>query len=169
MKNLFLSLAFFCALLCSMPAFAQQKGAGKQQKTEMRSAHMASILGLNDANTARFKTLYAKSTDEIRAARQKYSHIRPKKGEHLTDQQVKTNLERQFALSQSILDIRKKYYAEYTKFLTPRQIERLYELEKKNGEKLREMAGKRKGGGPKSQHKGQYKGGHKAPNGKGKK
>lgn len=158
MKNLLLSLAFFCALLCSMPAFAQQKGAGKQQKTEMRSAHMASILGLNDANTTRFRTLYTKSTDEIRAAQQKYSRIRPNKGERLTDQQVKTNLERQFALSQSILDIRKKYYAEYSKFLTPRQIERLYELEKKNAEKLREMAGKRGGGAHKGQYKGQQKG-----------
>lgn len=158
MKNLLLSLAFFCTFLCSVPSFAQQKGADKQQKTEMRSAHMASILGLNDANTARFKALYAKSTNEIRAARQKYSHIRVKKGERLTDQQVKTNLDRQFALSQSILDIRKKYYAEYSKFLTPRQIERLYELEKKNAEKLREMAGKRGGGAHKGPQKGPQKG-----------
>lgn len=161
MKNLLLSLAFFCAFLCSVPSFAQQKGAGKQQKSEMRSAHMATILDLNDANTTRFKTLYAKSTDEIRAARQKYSRIHAKKGERLTDQQVKTNLDRQFALSQSILDIRKKYYAEYCKFLTPRQIDRLYELEKKNAEKLREMAAKRGGGGSKGQHKGGQKGGKK--------
>lgn len=163
MKNLLFSLALFCALFCSVPAYAQKKGGDKAQKTEVRSAHMATILGLNAANTERFKTLYAKCSSEIHAAHQKYGRIRPKKGEHLTDQQVKTNLERQFSLSQSILDIRKKYYAEYSKFLTPRQIERLYELEKKDAEKLREMAQKRKGQGQKGQRKAPQKGG--APKG----
>lgn len=161
MKNLLLSLAFFCALICSVPSFAQQKGTGKQQKTEMRTAHIATILGLNDANAARFTTLYNRCSNEMHAAQKKYARTHPQKGQRLTDQQVKANIEKQFGLTQSILDIRKKYYAEFSKFLAPRQIERLYELEKKNGEKLREMAAKRGGGGSKGQHKGGQKGGQK--------
>lgn len=165
MKNILLALILFSALLCTPSAYAQKKGGGKTQKTEVRSAHMATILGLNDANSKRFKALYSKCAGEIHAAQQKYARIRPQKGQKLTDQQVKTNLDRHFALSQSILDIRKKYYAEFCKFLTPPQIERLYELEKKDGEKLREMARKRQGGASKGQkkdgQKGQKKGGAK--------
>ena len=33
--------------------------------------------------------------------------------------------------SQKILDLRKRYYLKYSKFLTPKQIERVYELERK--------------------------------------
>lgn len=150
MRHLLLTLMLLLAVPFASPAFAQKPGKGPAAaaKAEDRSQHMAAILALNDANTKRFVDLYAKYTAEIRAAQQKYRKIKPTKGgAPLTDQQVKTNTENQFALSQTILDIRKKYYHEYVKFLTARQIDRLYELEKKGAEHLREMARKRKGGG----------------------
>lgn len=148
MKHILLALMLLFAVPFTSPAFAQKPGKGNAAKAEDRSQHMAAILGLNDANTKRFVDLYAKYSAEVRAAQQKYRKIKPAKGgAPLTDQQVKTNTENQFALSQAILDIRKKYYQEYVKFLTARQIDRLYELEKKGAEHLREMARKRKGGG----------------------
>ncbi|EGF52450.1 hypothetical protein [Bacteroides fluxus] len=36
-----------------------------------------------------------------------------------------------FAHSQKILDLRKKYYLKYSKFLTPTQIEKVYVLERR--------------------------------------
>lgn len=148
MKHILLALMLLFAVPFTSPAFAQNPGKGNAAKTEERSHHMAAILGLNDANAKRFVDLYTKYTAEVRAAHQKYRKIKPTKGgAPLTDQQVKTNTENQFTLSQAILDIRKKYYHEYVKFLTARQIDTLYELEKKGGEHLREMARKRKGGG----------------------
>lgn len=166
MRHLLLTLMLLLAVPFAHPTFAQQQGKGNPQnaaaKAETRSQHMAAILGLNDANTKRFVDLYAKYSTEVHAAQQKYRKIKPaKSGAPLTDQQVKTNIENQFALSQSILDIRKKYYHEYVKFLTPRQIERLYELEKKGAEHLRDMARKHQGGGGKGKPAGK-------PQGKGK-
>lgn len=147
MKNittLLFSLAALLAATFASPAYAQQKGAYSEQKTEERSGHLVKILGIDDAHARQFVELYAKCAAEMRAAHQKYPKIQARKdrGAGLTDLQIKQNIENQFALSQTILDIRKKYYNEYLKVLTPRQINRLFELEKKDGDKLRELSGK---------------------------
>lgn len=145
MKHLLIILSLFIASFCTMPAMAQKAGKGSEQ----RVAHMVQILALDDATSASFTPLYSKYRQEMQAARQKHKRIKPtkKKGggtTPLTDEQVRKNIETSFALSQSILDIRKKYYKEFLKILSPRQIDRLYNLEKKDGEKLREMAKKHK-------------------------
>lgn len=49
---------------------------------------------------------------------------------------------------QKLLDLRKKYYNEYSKFLTQKQIDRIYQMEKKhkkpmNGKQRRPMNEKR--------------------------
>lgn len=149
MKHVIIFFAIFFASLVGMPAVAQKNGRPPQQKVEMRAAHLVAILGLSDSNSSRFINLYTQYTQEMRAARVKYAKIKPNKAKDqkpapLTDEQVKKNIENSFALSQTILDIRKKYYVEFLKVITPRQLERLYELEKKDGEHLREMAQKRK-------------------------
>lgn len=45
-------------------------------------------------------------------------------------------IQNRFDRSQKLLDIRKKYYDEYSKFLTQKQIERVYELEKQMMKRL---------------------------------
>lgn len=145
MKHFLLILTLLIASLGTTPAIAQKYHKGPEQ----RAAHMSQILGLDDATSVRFSALYEQYRQEMRATHQKYRRIKPAKKKdggpvRLTDEQVKKNIETSFALSQSILDIRKKYYREFLKIITPRQIERLYELEKKDGERLREMAKKHK-------------------------
>lgn len=145
MKHILLLFTVFIATFAASPAMAQKNGKGSQQ----RIAHMAQILQLDDATAATFYSVYGHYRQEMKAARQKYHRIKPPKNQdgtpsRLTDEQVKRNIENSFDLSQSILDIRKKYYKEFQKILSPRQIERLYELEKKDGERLREMAKKTK-------------------------
>ena len=48
------------------------------------------------------------------------------------EQAIKSRMER----SQKILDLREKYYKEYNKFLSPKQIQRVYELEKQSMKRL---------------------------------
>lgn len=144
MKHLLLILTIIFGSLCTLPAMAQKAGKSNEQ----RALHMSQILGLNDQTSSKFTVVYEQYRQEMQTARQKHPRIKAEKGKNgegkarLTDEQVKKNIENSFALSQSILDIRKKYYKEFLKILTPRQIERMYELEKKDGEKLREMAKK---------------------------
>lgn len=145
MKHLILILSFLFAAFAATPAMAQ----GKPKDPAQRAAHISQILCLDDATAMQFSTLYAQYSQEMRAARQKYARTKPQKSKgdartQLTDDEIKANIEKSFALSQAIIDIRRKYYAEYLKILTPRQIERLFELEKKDGERLREMAKKEK-------------------------
>ena len=112
------------------------------------SERIVEELNLDDATAARFTTVYSQYVQEMHAAYKQHAMIRPQKGEdgkkvRLTDEQVKHNLEEQLALSQTIIDLRKKYYKEYLKFLTPRQIEKLGKMEKKQAGNVQKTWGKR--------------------------
>ena len=50
------------------------------------------------------------------------------------------------------LDIREEYYNEFRKFLSPKQIQKMYNMEKHNGDKFRKEMKKRQG--MKKQHDG---------------
>ena len=61
-----------------------------------------------------------------------------------TEQESEEEIKAKFERSQKILDIRKKYYSEYSKFLTQKQIQRVYEIEKDIMKRLSKHAGKNK-------------------------
>ena len=63
---------------------------------------------------------------------------------NMTEAQVEAGIKAQFAHTRKVVDIREKYYAEYRKFLNPRQIERVYELEKKQADKIKRQQQQRK-------------------------
>lgn len=116
----------------------------------MQVDRIVNELELSDANAERFTALYGQYTAEMHEAARKHARIHPEKDEsgkpkRLSDEQIKHNIEAQFALSQATLDIRRKYYKEYLKFLTPRQIEHLSRIEKKQAEKFHKSFGQRKG------------------------
>lgn len=48
----------------------------------------------------------------------------------MTDAQAETQNKQDFERSQKILDLRQKYYKRYSTFLTQRQIQCVYEIEK---------------------------------------
>ena len=48
----------------------------------------------------------------------------------MTNEEAEKVLKARFAHSQKILDLRQKYYAIYSEFLTQHEIRRVYELEK---------------------------------------
>lgn len=48
-----------------------------------------------------------------------------------TDEEIDKAIRARFDKSQRILEVRRHYYDEYRKFLTPRQIEKVYKLEKR--------------------------------------
>ena len=54
----------------------------------------------------------------------------------MTDEETEQVLKERFDHSQKILDLRRKYYAIYSEFLTQKQIQRVYELERLMMERL---------------------------------
>lgn len=144
MKTRILTLALMLLAAIGTTQADDHKRPSMQKMQINRSARLVTELGLDDATAAKFTAVYTQATNEMREARDKYARVRPQRDENgqvkpLTDAQIKANIENQFALTQATLDIRRKYYAEYCKILTPRQIQKLYEMEKKSADYLSKM------------------------------
>lgn len=133
-----------------MAIFAQGKKEGKmdrkqfgqEQMQKMQCNQLINALALDDAETAKFKPVYTKYMEEMRAVRD----MNPRAPRStLTDAEVEQVIKARFAQSRKMLDIREKYYNEFRKFLSPKQIQKMYNIEKRIGDKMRKEMGKRQG------------------------
>ena len=111
-----------------------QQRISREELAEKQARHIARELAFDDATTQKFIKTFCDYQQEVWALGPKVKA--PKKKAEMndaeTDQVIKARMER----SHQILDLREKYYKEYSKFLTPRQIQRVYELEKKAMKRL---------------------------------
>lgn len=71
----------------------------------------------------------------------------------MTDAEIAKMLKGQFAQSRKMLDIREKYYNEFSKILSQKQIMKIYQQEKSNMNKFRKEFDRRKGQRPGQGHK----------------
>lgn len=132
MKRLFtFALCAIMMAVCSANVPAQDEPSKKQRKSreevaEAQARHIAHELAFDDATTQKFITTYQEYQKEMWALGPKEQ--REHKGE-MTDAEAEQAIKDRFTHSQKILDLREKYYKEYSKFLSPKQIERVYELE----------------------------------------
>jgi len=97
---------------------------------EVQAKHIAQELAFDDAVSKRFIETYTKCQGEIWALSPRKPQRKQAANATKTDEQTEKEIKERFAHSQKILDIRQKYYSEYSKFLTQRQIERVYQIEK---------------------------------------
>lgn len=134
------------ALLAFTPTADAQNDKGSQRRirreqlAEKQAKHIAEKLSLTPELSEKFVTTYMDCQKET------WSTGRPdnfrRKGQ-LTEEQTDSLLQARFDHSQKLLDIRKKYYAEYRTFLTPKQIERVYRIERRMMNRLFQHAGKK--------------------------
>lgn len=149
--------------------FAQEKKEGraerrhfnKEEMQEMQCNQIIKGLALDDATAAKFAPVYKKYMEEMSETRNMNAR---KKADNkvaadkqtpkpvLTDAEMDQNIKARFAQSRKMLDIREKYYGEFRKFLSPKQIQKMYNMEKRNGDKFRKEMNKREG--MKKQHDG---------------
>ena len=117
-------------------AFAQQSTTqrtdpkqriSREQLAEVQAKHIANVLAFSDAETEKFVKTYCNCQKEIWALGPRK---RPGK-QGLSEQENEERIKQRFATSEKVLNIRKKYYKEYSKFLTQTQIEKVYEQEHK--------------------------------------
>ena len=112
----------------------EHKRPSIEQINEMQAQRIADDLGLDDKNTARFTEVYRKYMKEMNDLREKDMPKKPdmKKGEprmpkQFTDAEVDKMMRDRFAQARKMLDIREKYYDEFRKFLTPKQVQKVYD------------------------------------------
>lgn len=144
--NIMLLVATLVAGTCAAEAqHRRSKGEriSREEFTMKQARHIAAELNLSAETTETFVATYMQNQWEV----WQLGPRRSASGDSLlTDEQADSALQMRFDHSQKLLDIRRKYYAEYSKFLTPKQIKRFYELERKMMKQLsQQRAAKRNG------------------------
>lgn len=139
MKNI-LKIAF-CAIMmavCTTAVQAQNNQSNKQRMTreqlaEAQGKHIAHELAFDEHTTQKFLATWLDYQKEVWA-------LGPRVKKHdkvsQTDAEAKQAIKQRMERSQKILDLREKYYKRYSQFLTPMQIERVYQLEHKSMQRL---------------------------------
>ena len=127
MKNLLKInvMAILVLVFCTM-GFAQdkQQRMSREQLAEKQAKHIATELAFDEATTQQFVETFCAYQQEVWA-------LGPRqKAEPTNDEEAEQAIKERFERSQQILDLREKYYDEYSKFLTQQQIQRVYELER---------------------------------------
>lgn len=145
MKNLIRIMLLVTAVLAfTCTASAQNRRGGerisREQLAEKQAKHIAEELALSSEVSEKFITTYLKCQQEVWALGPRQG--RPGKGA-MSESQTDSVIQTRFDHSQKLLNIRKKYYAEYSKFLTAKQIERVYELERQMMKRLSQRAAQR--------------------------
>lgn len=144
MKRAFrLFLLTIAMVLCSGLTFAQhannRQRLTREQLAEAQAEKIAKQLAFDDETTGKFITTFCNCQKEIWALGPRKRKPQAK----MTDAETEQALKEKFANSQKLLNIREKYYQEYSKFLTQLQIQRVYELEKQMMKRLASHGKKR--------------------------
>ena len=158
MKNLIRTLAIALMMAMSCATFAQttdnnttkrqrptmQQRMSREQLAEAQARRIAQSLAFGDAVTERFVKTYCDSQKEVWALRPNVDKRDKQKA--LTEKENEERIKQRFEMSERLLDIRKKYYKEYSKFLTQAQIEQVYKQEKAMRKHMMQRAQKQRGG-----------------------
>ena len=150
MKTKYFLMMVVAVLMGTEVMNAQQKEGKRPMRKRMTMEQMAerqagkfvNELGLDDKTAARFTEVYKKymaEQDEVRkefapdfAMRGKMEDKKDGKEINMkmqapTDEQVDKMMRDRFKQSRKLLDIREKYYDEFRKFLSPKQVQKVYD------------------------------------------
>lgn len=130
MKNIIRIFMLTVAMVTfSVSTYAQKSDRQRmtrEQLAEAQANFIADEMAMDDTTAEQFIKTFCQFQKEIWAL-----GPRPKRdSSSCSNTETEQALKERFAHSQKILDLRKKYYVEYSKFLTQKQIERVYQLER---------------------------------------
>ena len=176
MKTKFIYVVLAVLFMGSQMTLSAQEKDNKEKKQrptpeqmmQMQTNQMVKALMLDDATAAKFTPIYEKYLKELRDCRMMNREPRVKKETAqgteaktakgpprpvMTDAEIAKMLKGQFAQSRKMLDIREKYYNEFSKILSQKQIMKIYQQEKSNMNKFRKEFDRRKDQRPGQGHK----------------
>lgn len=107
----------------------------REELADKQAKYIAQELAFDEATTQQFVETFCACQQEMWALGPKH------KAEPTNDEEAEQAIKERFEHSQQILDLRQKYYEEYSKFLTPMQIQQVYKMERKVGDHLRQHRG----------------------------
>lgn len=128
---------FSTALPAQNSSTQGQQRLTREQLAETQAQYIARVLAMDEATQEKFTTTFLNYQKELWALRDQH---RSSRNPNATERETADALKNRFKHSQMILALREKYYEAYSQFLTQRQIERIYELER---QMMRRIAGKK--------------------------
>ena len=157
MKAKFIYVFLTCLMIGGQFSLSAQNQVNKdkrqrhtpEQFMERQTNQMVNTLMLDDAAAARFVPVYQNYLKELRECRMmnrrqlssgqgtEQKGMKPQPKPVLTDAEVEQQIKGRFAQSRKILDVREKYYDEFRKILSPKQIMKIYRTEQNNASKLK--------------------------------
>lgn len=144
MKKIY-AIMMVMMMVVTMGATAQttdkQQRLSREQLAEVQARHIAQDLKLDDKTTQRLIETYTQCQKEIWSLGPRPRRNMRNKNEEENEQ----NIQQRFDRSEKILNIRKKYYKEYSTFLTQTQIQRMYVIEHKMMQRFAQKGRGRKG------------------------
>ena len=148
MKKFFriLMLAAVALMACYGTIYAQngnRQRLTREELAEKQARYIADEMVMDDTVTERFVETFCRFQKEIWALGPRTGRDSLRNASAGTDTETEQEIKARFEHSQKILDIRKKYYKEYSEFLTQKQIKRVYELERQMMNRLASKRGKR--------------------------
>jgi len=121
MKRLLTIILMLC--LSAGTAFAQNSEA--QKRIHMAAERISSRIDVDDSDKDAFFAIYKSYKKEMAAVRS----IKPSiTGD--SEQAIEAKIRSDFAKSEKIIEIRKKYYDEFRSILRPSQIQQMYDIER---------------------------------------
>lgn len=145
-KYLFLMLVAFTMIGNLTTAVAQTSMVKNRQRLsadqiiQKRTSQMAQTLMLDDKTTTKFAPIYSQYLKD-RMSTNKNNKLRVLKRDSvngMTDEDAENIIQNKFAQSRKLLDIQEKYYNQFRKILTPKQILKIYQSEKTTHQRLRQ-------------------------------
>lgn len=110
----------------------QRQRLTREELADKQARHIAQTMAFDEATTKQFVETYTACQKEIWALGTR----KQANAQQQTEAEAKQDIARQFERSEKLLQIRQKYYAEYSKFLTQNQIKRVYVLERRMMKRL---------------------------------
>lgn len=114
----------------------QRQRLTREELADKQARHISQTMAFDEATTKQFVETYTACQKEIWALGTRMKGARKQANAQQTEAEAKQDIARQFERSEKLLQIRQKYYAEYSKFLTQNQIKRVYVLERRMMKRL---------------------------------
>lgn len=115
----------------------QRQRLTREELADKQARHIAQTMAFDEATTKQFVETYTACQKEIWALGTRMKGARKQANtQQQTEAEAKQDIALQFERSEKLLQIRQKYYAEYSKFLTQNQIKRVYVLERRMMKRL---------------------------------
>lgn len=151
-KYLFLMLVAFTMMGNLTTATAQTPMGGNKQRLsaeqiiQKRTAQMAQTLMLDDETTNKFAPIYSQYLKDRMDCMKNTNRVKGQKrnmANNMTDEEAENMIKNKFAQSRKLLDIQEKYYNQFRRILTPKQILKIYQSEKATHQRLKQEMSKR--------------------------